>query len=269
MNRNRFCHYSILLMLAVASVVHAAPPQSALPVINANGVVEGASFTQKVAAGGIASIFGSNLAPSVVAATTVPLPTVLNGVTVTLNGSPCSLFYVSPSQINFQVRWEVLPLGSAALVVTTAAGSSSSYTVTLSPVAPGIFAIGVSAQAAALISNTSTYAAAAGSIPGANSGPAMAGQYVSIYCSGLGAVANQPADGAASPAGKALATITAQIEVGIDDHFAIPSFAGLAPGFVGLYQVDVQVPSGLPGPSATVTLVVNGVTASTMTIAVQ
>jgi uncharacterized protein (TIGR03437 family) len=119
-----------------------------------------------------------------------------------------------------------------------------------------------------LISNTSTYAAAAGSIPGANAAPAMAGQYVSIYCSGLGAVVNQPADGAASPASK-LATITAQIIVGIDDHFAAPSFAGMAPGFVGLYQVDVLVPSGLQGPSATVTLFVNGVTASTMTMAVQ
>jgi uncharacterized protein (TIGR03437 family) len=267
MNRNLFCTHTILLLLVVAGVVCAAPLSGAVPVINANGVVEGATFTQQVAAGGIASIFGSNFAASAVAATVVPLPTVLNGVTVTLNGSPCPLFYVSPTQINVQVRWEVASLSSAALVVTTAAGSSTPYTVPLSPVAPGIFAVGVPSQGAVLISNTSTYAAASGSIPGANSQPAAAGQYVSIYCSGLGAVANQPADGAASPTSK-LATITAQIEVGIDDHFAIPSFAGMAPGFVGLYQVDVLVPSGLPGPSATVTLVVNGVTASTMTIAV-
>ncbi len=269
---NRLCNPAILWILVMAGVVQA---QSALPVINASGVVEGASFSQRVAAGGIASIFGSNLAPSAVTATTIPLPTAMNGVTVTLNGNPCPLFYVSPSQINFQVRWEVLSLSSATLVVTTAVGSSNSYTISnsytmaLAPVAPGVFSVGIPAQGAVLISNTSIYAASFGSIPGANARPARAGEYISIYCSGLGDVINQPADGAASPAGKGLATIKAQIEVGIDLHFTTPSFAGMAPGFVGLYQVDVQVPSGLPGPTATVTLVVNGVNTSTVAIAVQ
>jgi uncharacterized protein (TIGR03437 family) len=268
MNRNRLCH-SIFLLTVLAVGVMCVQAQSALPVINANGVVEGASFTQAVAAGGIASIFGSNLGPSAAAATTVPLPTVINGVTVTLNGAACPLFYVSPSQINFQVLWEVLPLNSATLVVSTAAGKSNSYTVVLSAAAPGVFTVATLYQGAVLISNTGIFAASAGSIPGANARPVMAGEYISIFCSGLGAVSNQPADGAASPAGKTLATIKAQIQVGINLNFAVPSFAGLAPGFVGLYQVDIQVPPGVSGGTVPVTVSVNGVNALSVEIAVQ
>src|SRR6267378_4063697 len=76
------------------------------PVINQNGVVEGASFTNHIVAGGMASIFGTNLAPSAFTANTIPLPTIMNTVQVTLDGNPCPLLFVSPTQINFQVRWE-------------------------------------------------------------------------------------------------------------------------------------------------------------------
>jgi len=257
-------------MLFVAGLVCVNPTQaqSALPIINPNGVVEGASFTQRVAAGGLASIFGSNLATGVFVASNLPLPTILGGVTVTLNGERCPLLFVSPTQINLQVRWGVLSQTSAALVVTTAAGSSNSYTVALSAVAPGIFTV-APGKGAVLISNTGTFAQNFGSIPGANARPATAGEYISIYCSGLGDVINRPADGAAAPGGANLATIKAQIQVGIDAQFAIPVFAGMAPGFVGLYQVDVKIPPGVQGPTVPVTVIVNGVFAATVGIAFQ
>jgi len=271
MNRNRLCNSIALLSLLVAGLMCVNPTlgQSALPVINANGVVEGASFSQRVAAGGLASIFGSNLATGVFIAGSLPLPTILGGVTVTLNGEPCPLLYVSPGQINFQVRWGVLSLSSAALVVTTAAGSSNSYPVALSAVAPGVFIIGSPGKGAVLISNTGTFAQNFGSIPGANARPATAGEYISIYCSGLGDVTNRPADGAAAPGGANLAKIKATIQVGIDAQFVIPVFAGMAPGFVGLYQVDVQIPPGVQGPTVPVTVIVNNVFATTVGIAFQ
>lgn len=267
MTQSRFVSPAVLFLLLTTGLA----AQTALPVLSANGVVEGASFTHAVAAGGIASIFGSNLGPSTFTANTLPLPLVVNGVSATLNSTACPLFYVSVGQINFQVPWEVLGLSSATLIVTTAAGKSNSYTVPLSPVAPGTFTIptGPQTQGAVLISNTTTFVAPAGSIPGANSRPAMAGEFISIYCSGLGAVSNPPADGVASPGGKTLATLKAQIQVGINLNFMVPSFAGMAPGFVGLYQVDVQVPAGVSGSSVPVTVSVNGVNALSVSIAVQ
>jgi uncharacterized protein (TIGR03437 family) len=231
-------------------------------------VVEGASFTNHIVAGGIASIFGTNLAPSAFTANTIPLPTIMNTVQVTLDGNPCPLFFVSPTQINFQVRWEVLSLNSTNLVVKVGSLQSNTYAVALSSVAPGMFSVGTQGQGAVLISNTSTFAAPVGSIPGANSRPAVAGEFVSIFCTGLGDVNNQPADGTASPSGKSLAAVKGMIQVGIGGNLANPSFAGMAPGFVGLYQVDVQVPPGVAGPALHIQLSINAVPAAFVTMAV-
>jgi uncharacterized protein (TIGR03437 family) len=160
-----------------------------------------------------------------------------------MNGVACGLFFVSSGQINFQVPWETQGLTTAPLIVTTAGGSSSPVNVTMSSGAPGIFTIG-GTQGAVQIANTTTFVAPVGSISGATSSPATAGQFITIYASGLGAVSNQPADGAAdtgSPLSQAAGTVSVTIG-GVTAPF---SFAGLSPGFVGLYQVNVQIPGGL------------------------
>jgi uncharacterized protein (TIGR03437 family) len=262
---HKLSYLRIALAILAATLFAAAQ----VPVINPNGVVEGASFTNHIVAGGFASIFGANLAPSGFVANTIPLPTILNTVQVTLDGDPCPLLYVSPNQINFQVRWEKLSLNSTNLIVKTANGQSNTYPVALSAVAPGLFALGTPAgQGAVLISGTGTFAAAVGSIPGATSRPAAVGEFVSIYCSGLGDVSKEPADGTASPAAPNLATVKALVQATIGGNNATVSFAGLAPGFVGLYQVDAQVPSGVTGP-VNVQLSINGVLTTFVKMTVQ
>ena len=67
-------------------------------------VVNGAEFTASVAPGGIVTIFGEGLANGTAQFSTVPLPTSLKGTTVTVNGEPLPLYYVSPNQINAQLR---------------------------------------------------------------------------------------------------------------------------------------------------------------------
>ncbi len=95
------------------------------------------------------------------------------------------------------------------------------------------------------------------------------GEYISIFCTGLGAVNNQPATGAAaksSPLSHTLTTAT----VTIGGAAATVTYSGLAPGFAGLYQVDVQVPSGAPsGGTVAVVMKIGGSTSNTVTIAVQ
>jgi len=140
--------------------------------------------------------------------------------------------------------------------------------VNIAPFAPGLFTLNATGtgQGAVLISGTAQFAAPL-SVPGSR--PALRGEFISIYGTGLGAVSNQPATGAAAQANPPSVT-TSTPTVTIGGILAPVSFSGLAPGAVGLYQVNVQVPTGTPaGNAVPVTLSIGGVTSNTVTIAVQ
>jgi virginiamycin B lyase len=243
------------------------------PSVPDNGVTDGAGFSAKISGGGIGSIFGTNLAAATAVATTVPLPTTLAGVTVTMDGTPVPLFFVSPLQINFQVPWQLIASSTATLAVTTAFGASTSITVNLSAAAPGIFTFNTAnsaTQGAIQIANTITYVAPVGAVPGATSRPATTGDILTIFCSGLGAVSNTPGSGSGAGSGSSLSNVVAQVSVTIGGQTAPFLFAGLSPGFVGLYQVNVQFPTGVaPGNAVPVIVTTAGLKSNTATIAVQ
>jgi uncharacterized protein (TIGR03437 family) len=99
--------------------------------------------------------------------------------------------------------------------------------------------------------------------------PAHAGDYLQIYATGLGPVSNQPQTGAAA-SGSVLSYAITYPAATIGGVPALVSFAGLAPGFVGLYQVNVQVPQGVAAGDAVPVVVSMGATASnTVTISVR
>jgi len=103
-----------------------------------------------------------------------------------------------------------------------------------------------------------------------NAAPVTAGvDYITIYCTGLGPVTNQPATGAAAGSSP-LSQTTQGVTVTIGTVTSVAPFAGLAPGFVGFYQVNVPVPAGIPASSSVpVTIAIGGVTSNSVTIAVQ
>ena len=243
-----------------------------VPAISAGGVVNAASYkNQPLAAGTIASVFGSNFSASSVPASQLPLSTSLGGVSVLVNGEFAPLFFVSPSQINFQMPWT---FGSTAepLVVTVTGVPSASQTISAGQFySPGIFSINSSGsgQGAIQIANTTFFAAPAGSISGEQSRPAVRGSdYLTIYCNGLGDVKNRPANGAAVPDGTSTTVQAVTVTIG---GVPVPaSFSGLSPGFVALYQVNVLVPATAPSGSAVaLTITVGGVTSNTVTVALQ
>jgi uncharacterized protein (TIGR03437 family) len=78
-----------------------------------------------------------------------------------------------------------------------------------------------------------------------NGGSAKGGDVLTVYMTGLGVVTNQPADGAAAPTAPNLAMVQASVTATIGGQNAPVSFAGLTPFSVGLYQVNLTVPSGL------------------------
>ena len=219
-----------------------------------------------VAPRSIASLYGTNLASSVVAAGAPPLPYTLAGTMVTSGVNSVPLFFVSPGQINLQVPLVAAPSTQSLTVIQGV--QSATVQVQIKAYAPGIFTTngGGAGQASAVIANTATLAAPAGTTT--DSRPARAGEYISIYCTGLGDTNPRPALGSPAP-GNPPAVTLATPSVTIGGMPATVQFSGLAPGFVGLNQVNVQVPNGVtPGNAVPVVLSIGGATSNVATIAV-
>jgi uncharacterized protein (TIGR03437 family) len=243
---------------ASVSVVETTP-SNGLPSVQAAS--NAASFTQDFAPGGILSVFGTQLAPATASAPGLPLPTMLAGTTVTIGGVTAPLYYVSPTQLNVQIPYEVTAGSSISLRVVNNS-ESSFYTFNVSATAPAIFTTNAQGTGQGAILNTAYQLVNA-------SNPATPGTtYLQIYCMGLGAVSNQPADGAAAPSGPLAETsVTPTVTIGGVTENAI--FSGLAPGYVGLYQVNALVPASVAAGSAVpVSISIGGVASNTVTIAV-
>lgn len=211
------------------------------PQIGSNAVVNAASFQTAVGRGSLATVFGANLATSTAQADRIPLPSNLGGVSVTVAGTSAPVFYVSPTQINFQVPYET-PAGAAGVVVTRDGVQSNSVTVNVADAAPGIFTY---ARTSTALDPVIVHADNRLITP---SNPAAANEVLIIYATGIGALNNQPATGSAAPS-LPLATARANAAVMIGGSPVQVLFAGLAPGFVGLAQINVRLPSALPAGS--------------------
>ena len=246
----------------VAKLNPAASLTGGPPSIRPNlGVVDAASYAPLLVPGGLATIFGYSLADTSASAASVPLTNSLAGTQVTIGGVLAPLLYVSPSQINFQVPWELAGQSRAMILVTTPIGNSSAVTVNLGAIGPAVFAVnGSGSGQGAVITLQGQFAVAAT--------PATRGKYVMILCTGLGAVTNQPATGGAVSNASAMTIETPTVTIG--GVQASTNFAGLAPGYVGVYQVNALVPATItPGAAVPLSLSDGGVSSRTVTIAVQ
>lgn len=212
-----------------------------LPTITGNGIViaaDPASHGTQVVAGSVASAYGSYLVNSLTMASGSPLPTSLGGVSLQFgNGLSAPLFAVAANQVNFQVPWELAGQSQVSISALEDGQLSATQTMILAPLAPGIFSINGAGTGQGAILDTSYRLVDA-------SNPATAGvTVIQIYCTGLGAVTNQPPTG--SPAASdLLSQTTATPMVTIGGAQAQVLFSGLAPGTVGEYQVNVLVPAG-------------------------
>jgi uncharacterized protein (TIGR03437 family) len=229
--------------------------QGALPAVSANGVVNAASYSTNISPGALATVFGTNFAFASGGANT-PLPTSLGGVTVSINGQLAPILYVTPMQVNFQVPWETA-LGSATLTVNVNGGASNTQTVQVLGAAPGLFSI---ASGQAVVQN-SDY-----SLNGPTN-PAKVGSTIIAYLSGSGPVSPPVADGAVAPSGT-LTYLTSGNSATVGSTSAQVAFAGLAPGFVGLVQMNIVVPSGLTTGSYPLTITIGSETSNPTNISI-
>ncbi len=245
------------------------------PLVNALGVVNNASFavgSNPIAPGAIAAVFGANMNDGslVLFSSFGPdgkLVTKLAGAEVAINGEPVPIFYSTPAQLGIQIPTDLA--GATASIQVTANGQTSApQTISIDPLSPGIFSTNQSGhgQGAILIANTNTLVAPTGSIPGRTTRPAKPGEFITIFCTGLGQVSPLLATGLPATTNTTVATPT----VTIDGAPAAVQFSGMAPGFVGLYQVNVQVPPGTRSASdIPVVLTIGGKPSNTVTIAVS
>jgi len=218
---------------------------AATPHITSNGVVNAASYVAQLSPGSLGSIFGSSFGTATATAG-APLPLNLSGISVTVNGRSAPVLAVTPGQINFQVPWAT-EIGSASVVVSVNGTLSNTASVPVVAAAPGLFA---QSAGRALVQNADYSVNTA-------QNPAKMGTTIVTYVNGSGPVSSSLADGSLTPMAPPIYS-TAQVSATIGNENAQVSFAGLAPGMVGLMQMNIQVPSDLAGGNYPLTVSING-----------
>ncbi len=208
-------------------VVVVAPQASINPVAVAS--VDSARFAPSIAPESIASVFGSGLASLTVSASTLPLPTVLDGSSSYVSGVLSSLFFASPNQINLNVPASTLP-GLASVVVVAKDGKVSQGTVNVAATVSAIFTSktdGTGAPAARASSDGVNFNIAMGTADGT---PVAidAGSFVMMFATGLRFASALPS-------------------LSVGGTAVTPSFAGPQGTFTGLDQVNFQIPASLAG----------------------
>jgi uncharacterized protein (TIGR03437 family) len=205
-------------------------------------ITDAAVFGPNLSPGELFSIFGTGFMPD---GSTTP--------TVTVNGQPVSLLASLPFQINAPLPPDLTP-GDAIVQIANALGTVS-QTVTIGTSSPTIFVLGANfsgGQRGAIVNQDGSINSLAL--------PALRGQGISIYCTGLGATSAQTSPPqTASP-----------VTVIVNGTRLNPTYAGVAPGFVGLYQVNVQIPATVfPALSSSLQLEQNGRVSNAVAFALQ
>jgi uncharacterized protein (TIGR03437 family) len=227
----------------------AASPNT--PAIAQGGIVSAGAFGgfTSAAPGSWIEIYGSNLAPDSRSwagsdFNGVSAPTSLDGVNVTVGGQAAFVDFISPTQVNAQVPSSVAT-GAQPVIVTTSNGSSAPVSLTVNAVYPGLlappsFIVGGNQYAAALFSDGATYALPPGAIPGVASRRAKPGDIVTFYGVGFGAVnPNIPAGQIVQQTNQ----LALALHMFIGQTAATYTYDGLVSGAIGLYQINVVVPS--------------------------
>jgi trimeric autotransporter adhesin len=238
------------------------------PVVGTGAVVNAASFARQapLAPGTLVSVFGLKLAASQAVATKLPLPVDLGGSSLFIAGVQAPLLFSSDGQVNALIPYGIQVNAGQQFVISRGNSLSVAQGLTMSAAAPGVFSTDGSGKGQGHIyvahaDFTQTLADAGH--------PAKAGDFIVIYCTGLGEVTPPVTAGAPAPFDHLTHTEN-PVTVTIGGVAAQVQFAGLTPGFAGLYQVNVVVPKGVtPGAALVLSIIGSGQVSSPVTMAVQ
>ncbi len=232
--------------------------------VEVQAVVSGASFEPGIAPGGLASLFGLGITNTagILYPSGSPLPTTLDGISVLVAGTPAPVLAIARvngiEQINFQVPFESLPGPHVEIAVKNGATQSAAFDAEITSEAPALFTFDGGAHVAAQHADFR---------PVRSNDAVSAGEAIILYATGLGAVTNEPASGSPSPLDPL--AITPKPTVTIGGKSATVEFSGLSPFLVGVYQVNVRIPSGLAAGDQDVVVATGGHTAKAIPIPVK
>jgi uncharacterized protein (TIGR03437 family) len=210
--------------------------------VNPQGVLNGAGFApagNPISPGEFIAIFGTGFTTTSRTAPP-PYPLTLGGITVLINGKPAPLYFVSATQINALVPYSTQ--GPTATIVVQGTASSNTATVPVAPTAPGIFTLNQSGSGLGAITHADFTVADAAH-------PAISGETVLIFLTGMGPVTPTVTDGTAGGS-TPLSNTNAKPTVLAGGLEATVLFSGLAPGFPGLYQINAKLPVFAAVPSS-------------------
>jgi uncharacterized protein (TIGR03437 family) len=235
-------------------VVASAAQLNATPAVT----VSAASYQQVIAAESIGAMFGSRLATQFATGNAIPLPTTLAGTTVYANGIAAPLFFVSPNQLNYQIPRGLAPGAGATIVTVAGDGAVSQGQMQILGEAPGVFtanASGSGGPAAVWTPDGVNYSSVTnsdGSLRGIPSGV-----FVVLFATG---VRNAPDPTSTNGDG-----VAESVRISLGGTTIAPLFAGPQGGFVGLDQINLQIPASLAGRGRIEVIVtVNGRAANTI-----
>jgi len=229
------------------------------PVLYPNGTINNYYAAAALSPGLIAQVYGAGLASGVGQPSSLPLPGTFQGTSVMIGGRLAPIYYVSSGQINVELPAELTP-GQQVVLVSANGAFTLPDLLDINPLQPGIAAYvdgsnNVIAQHADYSYVTASH-------------PAKPGEIVVIYLGGMGATNPAVPSGQGAPTVEPLARVVTQPLVTVDGQMAPVSFAGLAPGFAGLYQIDFQVPANARSGSLALVVSQNGVAGNTTNLLV-
>lgn len=242
------------LQLAGAVTANNAPILANLAIANFYNPIGGAPL----APGALVQITGQYLAGQTLNASAVPLPTSLGGTSVIIGGLEAPLSMVSPGQLNAQVPFE-LPAGQPYQVIVIANNALTT---------PQSFQAGAASPGLSVLPSGYVQANHQSGVAVTDATPAQPGEYISVYLVGMGATTIPVGSGQPGPGAPYATTVIGPV-ITLNNESVSYNFSGLIPGLVGVYQVNLQIPSDAPNGDLTLTFSENGFTSNSGLLPVQ
>jgi uncharacterized protein (TIGR03437 family) len=243
--------------------------------------------TFQVAPGQLASAYASAGVSQIAKAASAPLPISLGGVSLSVGGKlsfnttsgwnydatgalQAPLLFAGPTQVNLQIPPGISPGAAIAAQLTKPDGKILLTTFNVETATPGIFSLLQNGRGQGAVLNPD-YSQNGDPATIAGAKPAARGSVIQIYATGAGATIPALAAGEAAPAsGNPLVFTQVKPTVTIGGKAAEVQFSGMAPGYVGLWQINARIPDDVtPGNAVPLSITADGATSNTVTIAVQ
>jgi len=240
-----------------------APNQTPPPTLAPGGTLNNLNpvVGAPLSPGTIAQVYGSGLASSAVSTGVVPLPTTFQNTFALVGSAQAPLYSLSNGQIDIQIPNEVIASQQVPIVLSVNNALTLPVMLSIVPATPGVLSADdgptppdVQNGAHMIAQHSADFSLVS------SSNPAKPGEYLVMYLVGMGATNPSVRSGAATPSSP-LSPVVNQPTVTVGSQPANVAFAGLTPGFVGLYQINFQVPTSVSSGELEVDVTQNGVAA--------